>query len=77
MLDFVTDYGLSQLVQSPTRNNSILDIFLTNQPSIVESCDDIPRPGISDHEIVSVTSLTSISHSKPEPIKEHHFKAQG
>ena len=65
MLDFVADYGFSQLVQHPTRNNNILDIFLTYQPSFVESCDVIP--GRSDHEIVSVTSITSISHSKPEP----------
>jgi len=36
----------------------ILDIFLTNQPSLIEV--------IPDHEIVSATSLTSISHNKPE-----------
>ena len=61
ILDFVTDYGFLQLVQSPTRNNNTLDIFFTNQPSFVESCEVIP--GISDHEIVSIISLTSISHS--------------
>ena len=62
ILDFVSDYGYSQIVQSPTRNNNILDIFLTNQPSFIESYEVIP--GISDHEVVSVSSLTSISHSK-------------
>ena len=39
--------------------------FFTNQPSFVESCEVIP--GISDHEIVSIISLTSISHSKSNP----------
>ena len=64
ILDLVSDYGYLQIVQSPTRNSNILDIFLTNQPSFIESYEVIP--GISDHEVVSVSSLTSISHSKPK-----------
>ena len=64
ILDFVSDYGYSQIVQSPTRNNNILDIFLTNQPLFIESYEVIP--GISDHEVVSVSSLTSISLIKPK-----------
>ena len=64
-MDFVADYGVLQLVQSPTRFINILDIFFTNQPSTVESYDVIP--GLSDHKIVSVTSFTSISYSKPKP----------
>ena len=51
---------------APTRNNNILDIFLTNHPLLVESCEIIP--GVSDHEIVLITSLTILSHSKSKPI---------
>ena len=63
ILDFVTDYGFSQLVQSHTRNNNIFAIFFTNKSLFIEFCDVIP--GISDHEIVC--HIPSISHSKPEP----------
>ena len=62
-LDFIADHGFFQIVLTPTRNNSILDLFLTNQPSTIESCKVIP--GISDHEIVSITNTTTIPYSKP------------
>ncbi len=35
----------------PTRNDRILDLFITNQPGIVKSCNVIP--GLSEHEIVA------------------------
>ena len=48
------DHALSQLVVTPTRGTNILDLFITNFPSLVTSVSTIP--GISDHEIVSVQS---------------------
>ena len=36
----------------PTRNNNILDIFLTNHPALVSDIKVIP--GISDHEAVCI-----------------------
>jgi len=30
LLDFVNTFGLTQAVDSPTRRNNILDLFLTN-----------------------------------------------
>ena len=35
--------GLSQLVKTPTRNDSILDVFLTNTPNIFSPGCGIPR----------------------------------
>jgi len=55
LLDFSNDHGLTQMVDTPTRGNNILDLFFTNRPSLVESCNTLP--GISDHEIVNVSSL--------------------
>ena len=46
--------SLTQIVDFPTRNNNILDIFITNRPSLLKQC--YPQPGISDHEIVYVVS---------------------
>jgi len=55
-LHCIQDYGLHQLVTSPTRGTNILDLFLTNDPSTVINIEMLP--GISDYEIVSaVTSI--------------------
>ena len=56
MLDLVSNHGLSQYVDFPTRGQNTLDIFLTNRPSMISSC--LPIPGISDHEAVLVHSGT-------------------
>ena len=53
LINTMLDYNLSQLVDFPTRNN-ILDVFATNQPSLVTEC--ITIPGISNHEAVIVLS---------------------
>ena len=62
-LDFILEFGFVQLVDFPTREQSILDIFLTNFPSYEYTCQ--PLPGISDHEIVLVKSAVDIKISKP------------
>ena len=61
-LDFVQDYGFSQMVDFPTRRNNTLDIFATNRPSLVTVCKTVP--GISDHEAVLVESSTKV-YSQP------------
>ena len=61
ILDFTADHSFFQTVQTPTRNKNILDIFLTNRPSTISSCEVIP--GISDHEIVSISTTVAVSHN--------------
>ena len=41
------------------RRNNILDIFITNKPSLITQCHAIS--GISDHEVVSVKSLVQVN----------------
>ena len=53
------NYNLSQIVNTPTRHNHILDIFLTNHPTLIQSCKVLP--GISDHEVVHVLSSVLVS----------------
>ena len=55
VLEFLNINGLSQMVNSPTIGSNILDIFMTNRPSLIESCTVID--GISDHEAVYLQSL--------------------
>ena len=47
-LDIVSEFSLEQVVTKPTRLNNILDLFLTNNSTSVESSSVFP--GISDHD---------------------------
>ena len=48
--DLFISYGFIQLVDTPPRQNNILDIFATNRPSLVIKCGTVS--GISDHQVV-------------------------
>ena len=47
----------------PSKDNNILDIFCTNRPSLIITCYLLP--GISDHEIIFVSSVTSVKFNPP------------
>ena len=64
-LDFLDNNALSQMVDSPTRGSSILDVFITDSPGLLESCHVVD--GISDYEVVLVTS--SITADLPPPTR--------
>ena len=42
-LSFLDTNGLSQVVNTPTRGTDVLDIFLTNRPSLIETLNIIAR----------------------------------
>jgi len=54
--------GFIQVVNFPTCEENILDLFFTTQPSCVQHCEQIP--GISDLDIVLTTIKSIISYSK-------------
>ena len=51
--EFFISSGLSQLVTTPTRLNSVLDLVLTNDPFLISNVDSLPPLGASDHSIVT------------------------
>ena len=53
LLEVTNSFNLTQMVQSPTRDNNILDLVFTNNSPAVTSANVIP--GISDHDIVELT----------------------
>ena len=55
LLNIMQNHPLVQMQKQPTRNESNLDLFLTNNESLVKSTSIIP--GISDHEIVIIDSI--------------------
>ena len=63
IFDTFCNINLTQLVDFPTRNNNILDIFATNRPSLVTHCT--PLPGINDHDIIYVESSVRAEYILP------------
>ena len=68
LLTFVEDSGLTQLQREPTRESSVLDLYLTNNPTLVKGTYTIP--GISDHDIIVIDSIIKpvIQRKQPQTI---------
>ena len=62
-LQAVENCGLDQIVDFPTRDNNLLDIFLTNRHSPIQTCKSLP--GISDHEIEHMDSDVRVKFQRP------------
>ncbi len=54
LIDLANSNGLTLLQRTPTREQSILDLYFTNKPSLVKCHETIS--GISDHHMVVVDS---------------------
>ena len=66
-MEVLSDYGLEQLVMSPTRNDNTLDLILTTQPDLISNLAVVP--GMSDHKAI-IFDL-SISFSQPKnPVRK-------
>ena len=59
------------MVTEPTREDHILDLMLTNNPSIIKSVHILP--GFSDHEVVLSDSNLAPSYARKLPRKIHLF----
>ncbi|WAR23523.1 hypothetical protein MAR_037192, partial [Mya arenaria] len=62
-LDIINDQNMTQMVSENTRNDNILDIFLTTNLTFVDKVNIIP--GISDHDIIS-----TIVNARPNILKQ-------
>ena len=65
LLAFMADNLLSQYVNVPTRNNNILDLFLTNNPNLTLHVE-AEKTKLSDHNLVTVLTQQTL---KPLPPK--------
>jgi len=63
VLNLFSEINLTQLVNFPTRQLNLLDIFATNRPTLTNKC--IPIPGISDHDAVYIESSIKARYRKP------------
>ena len=69
--DIIFDFGLEQIVKEPTRDNNILDLFLTNYPNLIQSTKTLPPLGQGDHDIVHHELKVNLGRSKQKqrPVK--------
>ena len=68
-IDMMDDYNLEQEVREPTRKDKILDLFFTNNSTLVEKSTVIP--GLSDHDgiaMITVGLSPHICHQKPHKV---------
>ena len=61
-LEMLQHCGLEQSIRFPTRQDKILDLFLTNRPSLILRSS--PLPGISDHDIVLIEARPVAKRNK-------------
>ena len=61
-----------QMITPPTRQNNILDIFITNRPSLTSQCHTIP--GLGDHHAISIHSSAQAHRAKPIRRKIHLWR---
>ena len=71
-INTVMDIASEQIVDFPTRGQNLLDIFVTNRPSLLNKCT--PLPGLSDHDIVLVDSNITPARQKPPKRLIHLWK---
>ena len=71
-INMMQNCGLEQKVNFNTRKENILDLFLTNRPSLVTRCT--PLPGLGDHDIVYIESEITPKRNKPAKRKIYLWK---
>ena len=64
-MDMLDEHHMCQTIKEPTRGENTLDLFLTNNESLVNNCQ--VTPGISDHSAVLVESRVRINMGKQRP----------
>ena len=69
LLNFLSDFFLTQCQKDPTSEDSVLDLFRTNKPDLVKSTSTIR--GISDHDIIAANRDIRARHTRKAPRKIH------
>ena len=71
LMRILDDFHLSQMVRCATHGKNLLDLFITNQPGLVKSCNVIP--GYSDHEVAVADCELNPIVQKKKPHRVHLF----
>ena len=71
MIDIRTEFNLTQIHDKPTREENLLDLVFTTNPSLIKSTAN--APGISDHDMVITDSDIKPNYSFSKPRKIYKF----
>ena len=69
VIETLQEHHLEQLQKSPTRQDSILDLYCTNKPGLVKSINLIPGFTAEDHEFIVIDSWITAERLKKAPRK--------
>jgi hypothetical protein len=72
MLDFVNANFLTQLINTPTRNDNILDLVLSTNPDIIYDLET--HPGMSDHNAITYQVNLSVKRQKKPDRYVYQYK---
>ena len=72
MLDFVNANFLTQLINTPTRNDNILDLVLSTNPDIIYDLEI--HPGMSDHNAITYQVNLSVKRQKKPDRYVYQYK---
>ena len=70
-LDILADSSLEQIVTKPTREENILDLFLTSNPTLVNKVTQ--APGLADHNNVFIDVAARPQRLKATPRRVHCY----
>ena len=74
-LDTINDFALTQVVELPTRKSSILDLFLTTNPSLVNRVTSAPPLSAeADYDVTFVDVNTRAFIPKCTPTPRFQYK---
>ena len=54
LIDISLHHNIEQIIDKPTRGDNILDLFLTNNTSALQTFETLPPIGKADHDIVYI-----------------------
>ena len=78
LLDIVTDFSLSQVITEPTHHlensKSLLDLFLTSNPTMVNDIYHMPGLGLSKHDCLMIHMSIMPQRAKVMPRKVLMFR---
>ncbi|XP_047132453.2 uncharacterized protein LOC124811182 [Hydra vulgaris] len=72
-LHFINRYSLTQHVDQPTQENSILDLILSSSSSFISNLCIKPPIGTSDHNVIIFTPNLSCLYNKTEVLVQQFF----
>ena len=71
LIELSIEHGLTQVHSQPTRQENVLDLVFTDNPSLIKNSQSIP--GISDHAMVVTDSDVKPIYNKQKPRKVYLF----